>query len=184
MRHHQTTTTSSHHQASQIVSARPNQDIHRTKPSKHPVYQYQVSRPQKAQNTNNSANRTSPLSPTPRTEVHNPAHTLQMYFTTTALFLTAAVPLALSSPILEARQNGVTCQTSSGSPTTGDVTDVINQIRGQGGMCPQKNDEASGKPPTPNTYCRQKKSAKTIAINRLHYARKPQRGRHLRLRRR
>lgn len=70
-----------------------------------------------------------------------------MYFTkTTVLALVAAIPLALSSPILETRQNGVTCQTSSGSPLTPDVTDVINQLRGQGGNCPQTNGEASGKP--------------------------------------
>ena len=70
-----------------------------------------------------------------------------MYSTkATVLALIAAVPLALSSPILETRQNGVTCQTSSGSPLTTDVTDVINQLRGQGGNCPQTNGEASGKP--------------------------------------
>ena len=69
-----------------------------------------------------------------------------MYFTkATVLALIAAIPLALSSPILESRQNGVTCQTSSGSPLTDDVTDVINQLRGQGGSCPQTNGEASGK---------------------------------------
>ena len=69
-----------------------------------------------------------------------------MYFTkATALALFAALPLALTSPILETRQNGVTCQTSSGSPITADVTDVINQLRGQGGNCPQTNGEASGK---------------------------------------
>ena len=69
-----------------------------------------------------------------------------MYFTkTTVLALLTAISLALSSPILETRQNGVTCQTSSGSPITTDVTDVINQLRGQGGNCPQTNGEASGK---------------------------------------
>lgn len=70
-----------------------------------------------------------------------------MYFTkATVLAFIAAIPLTLSSPILETRQNGVTCQTSSGSPITADVTDVINQLRGQGGSCPQTNGEASGKP--------------------------------------
>ena len=69
-----------------------------------------------------------------------------MYFTkATVIALFTAIPLGLSSPILETRQNGVTCQTSSGSPLTTDVTDVINQLRGQGGNCPQTNGEASGK---------------------------------------
>ncbi|MCJ1462816.1 hypothetical protein MMC07_001419 [Pseudocyphellaria aurata] len=46
-------------------------------------------------------------------------------------------------PALHHRQNGVTCQTSSASPLTGDVTDVINQVRGQGGSCPNTNGAAS-----------------------------------------
>ena len=74
-----------------------------------------------------------------------------MYFTkATVLALFTAIPLGLSSPILETRQNGVTCQTSSGSPLTTDVTDVINQLRGQGGNCPQTNGEASGNPLIPS----------------------------------
>lgn len=70
-----------------------------------------------------------------------------MYFTKAiALALVAAFPVVLGSPILEIRQNGATCQTSGGSPFTADVTSVINQIRGQGGSCPQTNGEASGEP--------------------------------------
>lgn len=59
---------------------------------------------------------------------------IQMYFTkATVLTLFTAIPLTLPSPILENRQKGVTCQTSSGSPITIDVTGVINQLRGKGG---------------------------------------------------
>ena len=67
-----------------------------------------------------------------------------LFSVATTLTLAAAFPLTLGSPLLETRQNGVTCQTSDGSPKTGDVTDVINQLRGRGGNCPQKNGEASG----------------------------------------
>ena len=70
-----------------------------------------------------------------------------MYLTkATVLALVAAIPHALSLPILETPQNAVTCQTSSGSSITADVTDVINQLRGQDGNCHQTNGEASGKP--------------------------------------
>ena len=69
------------------------------------------------------------------------------FFAATTLTLAATLPLVFGSPILDARQNGVTCQTSDGSPVTGDVTDVINQLRGLGGHCPQTNGEASGKRP-------------------------------------
>ncbi|KAL6716085.1 hypothetical protein ACLMJK_005651 [Lecanora helva] len=67
-----------------------------------------------------------------------------MYTTkaTTLLSLFAAIT-TINAGVLIPRQNGVTCQTSSGSPDTGDVTDVINQIRGQGGLCPQTNGHAS-----------------------------------------
>ena len=63
------------------------------------------------------------------------------------LALIAVLPLALGSPTLNTRQNGVTCQTSNGSPLTNDVTDVINQLNGQGGSCPQTNGDASGEKP-------------------------------------
>lgn len=56
--------------------------------------------------------------------------------------------LAHANPVLLERQNGVICQTSSGSPTTGDVTDVINQVRGKGEngeICSQDNGAGSGK---------------------------------------
>ena len=56
------------------------------------------------------------------------------------------LPITLASPILEGRQNGVTCQTSSGSPLTGDVTSVINQLNGEGGNdCSNRNNAGSGK---------------------------------------
>lgn len=57
-------------------------------------------------------------------------------------FASAAFTSALP-PNLNTRQNGVTCQTSSGSPDTGDVTDVINQLGGRGEKCPQTNGHAS-----------------------------------------
>ena len=62
-----------------------------------------------------------------------------------ALAALATSPVVLGSPILEDRQNGVTCQTSSGSPLTDDVTAVINKLKGRGGSCDQKNGKASGK---------------------------------------
>ena len=70
----------------------------------------------------------------------------QMYlFKATSLALLAASPVVFGSPLLEIRQNGVTCQTSSGSPLTDDVTNVINELNGRGGNCNQTNGEASGK---------------------------------------
>ncbi|KAM0803717.1 hypothetical protein BDR22DRAFT_839699 [Usnea florida] len=53
-----------------------------------------------------------------------------------------ATALATASPLIP-RQDGVTCQTSDASPKTADVTDVINQLTGQGGLCPQTNGKAS-----------------------------------------
>lgn len=67
-----------------------------------------------------------------------------------ALGIIATLPLALGFPFLkrfpflETRQNGVTCQTSSGSPLTDDVTAAINQLSGKPGNCPQTNGHASG----------------------------------------
>jgi len=66
-----------------------------------------------------------------------------MYFSkisAVALMSTAAV---WASPVLDTRQNGLSCQTSSDSPDTTDVTSVINQVRGQGGICRQGNSQAS-----------------------------------------
>ncbi|KKY23412.1 hypothetical protein UCDDS831_g03143 [Diplodia seriata] len=54
-----------------------------------------------------------------------------------ALFLAAAFPSAILA------QEGVTCQTTAGSPKTESVTDVINQLRGHGGTCEQTNCAAS-----------------------------------------
>ena len=76
------------------------------------------------------------------------SHSCQMYFSKITTFaIVAAFPAAFSSPILDARQDGTTCQTSSGSPLTGDVTAVINQLKGLGAgiLCAQTNGEASGK---------------------------------------
>lgn len=52
--------------------------------------------------------------------------------------------LTMQSPVLP-RQQGAYCQTSTGSPLTGDITDVINQLNGYdpGALCPQTNGEAS-----------------------------------------
>ena len=70
-----------------------------------------------------------------------------MYFSKITTFaIVAAFPAAFAFPIFEARQDGTTCQTSSGSPLTGDVTAVINQLKGEVGiLCAQTNGEASGK---------------------------------------
>lgn len=63
----------------------------------------------------------------------------------TVVVLLSRLSLSLASAILQDRQNGVTCQTSDGSPTTADVTSVINQVRGQGGDCKNTNGAGSGK---------------------------------------
>ena len=62
-----------------------------------------------------------------------------------AVGIAIILPITLASPILEGRQNGVTCQTSSGSPLTGDVTAIINQLNEQGGDCNNENSEVSNK---------------------------------------
>lgn len=67
----------------------------------------------------------------------------------TAIAIATILSKTLASPILDERQNGVTCQTSAGSPLTGDVTAVINQLKGQGGDCSNTNDKASGKSSIP-----------------------------------
>ncbi|KAI3325927.1 hypothetical protein HD806DRAFT_532582 [Xylariaceae sp. AK1471] len=66
-----------------------------------------------------------------------------MYFSTTTVTLLAGLSLASATPFLNTRQNGVTCQTSSGSPNTKDVTNTINELKGRGGECANKNGEAS-----------------------------------------
>lgn len=50
--------------------------------------------------------------------------------------------LAALLPAINA-QDGVTCQTSGWSPTLADVTAVINQLKGRGGVCAQGNGHAS-----------------------------------------
>ncbi|KAI8631825.1 hypothetical protein F5Y19DRAFT_376967 [Xylariaceae sp. FL1651] len=57
--------------------------------------------------------------------------------------LFAALALASATPFVGIRQNGVTCQTSSGSPATADVTNTINELKGRGGNCANSNGEAS-----------------------------------------
>ncbi|KAL9064278.1 MAG: hypothetical protein Q9161_008978 [Pseudevernia consocians] len=59
-----------------------------------------------------------------------------------AVGIAIILPITLTSSILEGRQNDVTCQTSSGSPLTGDVTAAINQLNEQGGDCSNENSEA------------------------------------------
>lgn len=71
--------------------------------------------------------------------------TCQMRFSSAiATAVSAALPVVHRSPILDTRQNGVTCQNSRGSPKTEDVAAVINQLKGQGGSCPNTNGKASG----------------------------------------
>jgi len=74
---------------------------------------------------------------------------LQMQFIAPTLLAIMAVVSA--APVLETRQNGVTCQTSNGSPFTDAVTDVINQLKGYGAdaICENTNDEASRKSKIP-----------------------------------
>ncbi|KAI0183160.1 hypothetical protein EV127DRAFT_414427 [Xylaria flabelliformis] len=67
-----------------------------------------------------------------------------MYFTkATTVVLLSALSLATAMPALDSRQNGVTCQTSDGSPKTGKVTNAINELKGRGGDCPNTNGSAS-----------------------------------------
>ncbi|KAI0388161.1 hypothetical protein F5Y04DRAFT_287024 [Hypomontagnella monticulosa] len=69
-----------------------------------------------------------------------------MYFSKAAIAtLLTALTLASASPMLEDRQSGATCQTSDGSPDTGDVTDVINELKGRdpSEKCPNTNGQAS-----------------------------------------
>lgn len=61
----------------------------------------------------------------------------------TLVALVSSLALISASPLLGTRQNGVTCQTSDGSPETGDITYVINELNGRGGNCYQSNDVAS-----------------------------------------
>lgn len=68
-----------------------------------------------------------------------------MFITKPVIMLLLSGHLSLASTVPHIRQNGVTCQTSSASPSTEDVTSVINQVRGQGGDCPNTNGAGSGK---------------------------------------
>ena len=66
---------------------------------------------------------------------------------TSAITATLALALFTFSPLTSAallpRQNGISCQTSDGSPTTDDVTAVINQLKGKGGDCTNGNGKGS-----------------------------------------
>ncbi|KAI1746442.1 hypothetical protein F4782DRAFT_544252 [Xylaria castorea] len=80
-----------------------------------------------------------------------------MYFTkATAVVLLSALSLATAMPALDSRQNGVTCQTSDGSPekrqggdcpnTNGqasDCTTLVNADGGKIGVCGEKDDDDS-----------------------------------------
>ncbi|KAI1755918.1 hypothetical protein F4782DRAFT_538309 [Xylaria castorea] len=68
-----------------------------------------------------------------------------MHFTkSTAIAVVAGLTFASAGPLLNSRQNGVTCQTSNASPSTSDVTLVINELKGKGGDdCSNTNGEAS-----------------------------------------
>lgn len=117
------------------------------------------------------------------------------------LISAASFSIVFASPTLLTRQNGVTCQTSSGSPVTGDVTLVINEVRGLGGSCPQTNGSGSGKtlpPPfplissflSPLLFHKAQPTRKPHAnspffflLQRLHHPSPTRRSRDLRLRR-
>jgi hypothetical protein len=68
-----------------------------------------------------------------------------MQFTTSALLAALAVTVS-AAPSLLVRQNGVTFQTTDGSPKTVDVTNGINEIDGRGAdaICDNPNGSASG----------------------------------------
>lgn len=68
-----------------------------------------------------------------------------MYFSKATALALVSLTFASASPLLEMRQNGVTCQTSEASPKNEDVTFVINELKGRGGSCAQTNGAASGK---------------------------------------
>ncbi|KAF2147579.1 uncharacterized protein K452DRAFT_354931 [Aplosporella prunicola CBS 121167] len=61
-----------------------------------------------------------------------------------ALFVAATIPAGTLAAPAKRLADGVTCETSTGSPDTGSVTDVINQVRGKGGLCLNDNDMGSG----------------------------------------
>ncbi|KAL8870674.1 MAG: hypothetical protein Q9198_007577, partial [Flavoplaca austrocitrina] len=73
-------------------------------------------------------------------------HTNQFFILAFAAATTLATALPPDgAPALNSRQTGVTCQTSKDSPSTGDITDVINEMKGWGDdiKCPQTNGKAS-----------------------------------------
>ena len=63
----------------------------------------------------------------------------------TILALAASLPVLTMQSAVLPRQEGVYCQTSAASPLTGDITDVINQMKGYdpNTLCPQTNGKAS-----------------------------------------
>lgn len=69
-----------------------------------------------------------------------------MYTKQAAIFALAALaPLIGARAGVSRRQDGVTCQTSTGSPTLLDITNVINELKGRGpdAVCSQTNGKAS-----------------------------------------
>ena len=69
-----------------------------------------------------------------------------MHFSTASVLALATLlpTLTLSAAVLP-RQRGATCQTSTGSPKTEDITNVINELKGRdaGALCRQTNGEGS-----------------------------------------
>lgn len=67
--------------------------------------------------------------------------------------------LALAAGLYTVSADGVTCQTTTGSPFTNDTTDVINQLKGLGtsAWCEQHNDYGS--------YCTTMVSHNTAALS-------------------
>ncbi|KAF2136927.1 uncharacterized protein K452DRAFT_312739 [Aplosporella prunicola CBS 121167] len=63
-----------------------------------------------------------------------------------ALALAASLPVGIAVPATTRDvPDGITCETTEGSPDTGSVTDVINQVRGQETYaCGNDNDMGSG----------------------------------------
>lgn len=61
-----------------------------------------------------------------------------------AVVILPALALGFPASAIFNRQTGTSCQSSSGSPSTGDLTDAINELKGKGDiMCYQENGAAS-----------------------------------------
>ena len=109
----------------------------------------------------------------------------QMQFSKVNLAALMAIPpVVLGSPLLDGRQDldRVTCQTSSGSPTSHDVTLAINQLKGEPSnfLCINDNNSDSRRSPTHRNLF----LSLNCIYNRLHYLRTCWNGRDCPLRRR